>query len=305
MTEFKAPPRPAIDNDIEQLLAGSVDLHCHSGPAIMPRVLDHHEQMLEASEAKFRAVVFKDHYYLGTPTAMMLEKLLPDTGVQLFSGIVLNNAMGGINPHAVHHTVLLGGKIIWMPTFSAANHIEKLATAAKGFPKVAGTPDAIPLSVLNANGRVSDETKHVLDIIAAGNIILAGGHLGVEEQIPMFEEAVARGVKKMIVNHPTYVIGCEDSHITQLVGMGVKMEHSICQFIPGRGKKHDPEYAVHLINLAGVENTVFSSDLGLQGSARPVDGYRVLVGELRKLGVTVADIQRMFGQNGAELLGLH
>lgn len=304
MPEFEAPARPAFDADVEKILAGSVDLHCHSGPAVMPRILDHHDQMLEAAEARFKAVVFKDHFYLGTPVAMILEKLLPDTGVRLFSGIVLNNAMGGINPHAVHHTILLGGKIIWMPTFSAANHIEKLATAAKGFPKVAGTPDAVPLSVLDANGVVTDETKQVLDIIAAGDVILAGGHLGVDEQIPMFEEARARGVKKMIVNHPTYVIGCQDSHITQLVGMGVKMEHSICQFIPGRGKKHDAGYALHLINLAGVENTIFSSDLGLQGSAMPVDGYRVLVGDLRKLGVSVADIQTMFGKNGAKLLGL-
>lgn len=68
--------------------------------------------------------------------------------MQLFSGIGLNNAKGGINPHAVQHTVLLGVKIIWMPPFSAANHIDKLATAAKGFPKDANTPDAEPLSVL-------------------------------------------------------------------------------------------------------------------------------------------------------------
>lgn len=135
MPEFKAPPRPAFDAEVEKLLAGSVDLHCHSGPAAMERILDHHDQMLEAEEAKFKAVVFKDHYYFGTPTAIILEKLFPDSGVKLFSGIVLNNAMGGINPHAVDHVVRLGGKIVWMPTFSAANHIQKTATEAKGFPR--------------------------------------------------------------------------------------------------------------------------------------------------------------------------
>jgi len=305
MTEFKAPPRPAYNAEVEKLLEGAVDLHCHSGPAAMERILDHHDQMMEASEAKFRAVVTKDHYYFGTPTAIILEKLLPDTGVRMFSGIVLNNAMGGINPHAVDHAVRLGGKIIWMPTFSAANHIEKLSSEAKGFPKVAGAPDPIPLSVLDANGKLTDATKHVLDIIAAGDIILAGGHLGVDEQMPMFEEARARGVKKMIVNHPTYVIGCEDSHIRQLVSMGVTMEHSITQFIPGRGKKHDPDYAVHLIEVAGVDNTVFCSDLGLKGSARPVDGYRVLIADLLRLGVSKADIRTMFGDNAARLLNLN
>lgn len=305
MPEFEAPPRPAYNADVEKLLEGAVDLHCHSGPAAMPRILDHHDELLEAAEAKFRAVVFKDHYYLGTPHCILLEKLFPETGVRLFSGIVLNNASGGLNPFAVDHAVRLGGKIVWMPTFSAANHINKVATEAKGFPKVAGAPDPIPLSVLDANGRVSDETKRVLDIIAAGDIILAGGHLGVDEQIPMFEEARARGVRKMLVNHPTYLIGCEDSHIRQLVGMGVMMEHSITQFIPGRGKKHDPEFAVHLIEVAGVENTIFSSDLGLKGAARPVDGYRVLIGELLRLGVSADNIRTMFGRNAARMLNLN
>ncbi|WEX08091.1 DUF6282 family protein [Chelativorans sp. AA-79] len=304
MPEFEAPPRPAFNPEVEKLLEGAVDLHCHSGPAAMPRILDHHDQMMEAGEARFKAVVFKDHYYLGTPHSILLEKLFPETGVRLFSGIVLNNASGGINPFAVDHAVRLGGKIVWMPTFSAANHISKVATEAKGFPKVAGAPDPIPLSVLDANGKVTDETKHVLDIIAAGDIILAGGHLGVDEQIPMFEEARARGVKKMLVNHPTYLIGCEDAHIRQLVGLGVMMEHSITQFIEGRGKKHDPEFAVHLIEVAGVENTIFSSDLGLKGAARPVDGYRMLIADLLRLNMAEDDIRTMFGRNGARLLNL-
>jgi hypothetical protein len=191
-----------------------------------------------------------------------------------------------------------------MPTFSAANHISKIATEAKGFPKVAGAPDPVPLSVLDANGKLTDETRHVLDLIAAGDIILAGGHLSVDEQMPMFVEAKARGVRKMLVNHPTYLIGCTDSHIRQLVDMGVMMEHSITQFIDGRGKKNEAEFALHLIEVAGVDTTIFSSDLGLKGAARPVDGYRMLIADLLRLGVSGEDIRTMFGRNAARLLNL-
>ena len=290
--------------EVSALLKGAVDLHVHSGPSAMPRILDHEEAQAQAEEAGFKAIVYKDHFYPGMAHAQMLEKAYPDRKVRLFSGTALNNASGGVNRYAVDLCVKLGGKIVWMPTFSAANHISKVATEAKGFPKVPGAPDPIPLSVLDANGKVSEETKRVLDIIAAGNIILAGGHLGVNEQLPMFEEAKARGVKKMLVNHPTYLIGCEDAHIRQLVSMGVMMEHSITQFVPGRGKKHDPEFAVHLIEVAGVENTIFSSDLGLKGAARPVDGYRVLIGELLRLGVSADDIRTMFGRNAARMLNL-
>ena len=40
-----------------------------------------------------------------------LEKLFKDKGVRLYSGIVLNNAMGGWNPHAVDHTIAIGRAI--------------------------------------------------------------------------------------------------------------------------------------------------------------------------------------------------
>ena len=305
MSEYPTLPRPARDERVEALLTGAVDLHCHSGPAVMPRILDHHDQMLEAEAAGFRAVVFKDHFYLGTAHAMMLEKVFPDLKVKLYSGIALNNASGGINPHAVHHAVKLGAKIVWMPTLSAANHIRKTNTEARGFPKVAGAPDPIPLSVLDHNGKLTDDTRHVLDIIAAGDIILSGGHLAIDEQFPLFEEARARGVRKMMVNHPTYLIGCTDEDLRQLVSMGVMIEHSICMFIEGRAQKHDAAHAVHLIDVVGVDNTVFCSDLGLLGSAMPVDGYRTLIGKLLDLQVSEASIRTMFGDNAARLLDLN
>src|SRR5687768_631533 len=90
---------------VKELLAGAVDLHCHSGPAVMPRILDHHDALMDAAAAGFKAVVYKDHYCPGMPHAAILEKLFfKETGVRLFSGMALNNSMGGWNPHAVDMT---------------------------------------------------------------------------------------------------------------------------------------------------------------------------------------------------------
>jgi len=296
---------PSRDAEIADLLVGAIDIHCHSGPAAMPRILDHHEAMLDAAAAGFRAVLFKDHYYLGVAHSIILEKLVPDTGVRLFSGVALNNASGGINPYAVDHAIKIGGKIVWMPTLSAANHIAKSATETKNFPSSGKKMlPALPLSVLDANGRLTDDTKAVLDLIAEGDIILAGGHLDANEQLLMFAEAKARGVTKMLVNHPTYVIGCSDEDIRSLVGLGVYMEHSLCMFIEGRAHKWEPAELARLIRLAGVDKTVLSSDLGLTGSPRPVDGFRTTVGNLLELGFTAAEIRTLVGNNAAKLLNL-
>jgi hypothetical protein len=298
-------PSPARAAEIASLLVGAIDLHCHSGPAAMPRILDHHEALLDAAAAHFRALLFKDHFYLGVSHAKMLEKLVPDTGVQLFSGIALNNASGGINPHAVDHAIKIGAKIVWMPTLSAANHIRKAETDAKSFPKTAQKMlDPIPLSALDETGKLSDATKQVLDLIAEGDIILAGGHLPASELHLVFDEAKRRGVRKMLVNHPTYVVGCTDEDIRSLVGLGVYMEHSICMFVEGSAKHFDSDDLAHLIKVAGIEHTVLCSDLGLKGSPRPVEGYRSIVNMLLDLQFSHKDVRTLIGGNAEKLLNL-
>jgi len=298
----RSEPRP---QDVAKLLVGAIDLHCHSGPAAMPRILDHHEALMDCAAAQFSALVYKDHFYLGVSHAVILEKLFPETKVKLFSGIALNNASGGINPHAVNHAINIGAKIVWLPTLSAANHIEKVATEGKTFPKTARKMlDPIPLSALDANGRLTDDVKQVLDLIAEGDIILAGGHLPASELHLVFAEASKRGVKKMMVNHPTYIVGCTDEDIRQMVRLGVYMEHSICMFVAGKAHKYGPDKLAHLIEVAGVDHTVLCSDLGLTGSPRPVEGYRAIVQQLLDLQFGEADIRRMISGNAAGLLNL-
>lgn len=295
----------ARSEEVAALLVGAVDLHCHSGPAAMPRVLDHHDAMMDCAEAGFRALLYKDHYYLGVPHAVILEKLFPDSGVRLFSGLVLNNANGGINPHAVDHAAAIGAKIIWMPTLSAENHIAQLSGQGKTFPKTKRKMlEPIPLSALDAKGAISDSAKACLDIIAEADIILAGGHLPASELHLLFDEAKRRGVKKMLVNHPTYIVGCNDADIRSLVSAGAHIEHSICMFVNGKAKKFEAGDLAHLIDVAGVDRTVLSSDLGLLDNPRPVEGFRQIVQILLDLQFSAADIRKLISSNAAALLNL-
>jgi hypothetical protein len=300
-----ASDRDSRASEVDALLVGAIDLHCHSGPAAMPRVLDHHDALMDCTAAGFRALLYKDHYYLGVPHAVILEKLFPDTGVRLFSGLVLNNASGGINPHAVDHAASIGAKIIWMPTISAENHIAQLSGQGKTFPKTKRKMlDPIPLSALDANGGVSDAAKACLDIIAEADIILAGGHLPASELHLLFDEAKRRGVRKMLVNHPTYVVGCTDEDIRALVSAGAYMEHSICMFVGGKAKKFTEDDLQHLIKVAGVDRTILSSDLGLLDNPRPVEGFRQIVRMLLDLQFSSSDIRRLVSRNAAVLLNL-
>ncbi|TCT09188.1 amidohydrolase family protein [Tepidamorphus gemmatus] len=297
------------DEQVSALLKGAVDLHVHSGPSAMPRILDHEEAQAQADAAGFRAILYKDHFYPGMAHAQMLEKAYPDRKVRLFSGTALNNATGGVNRYAVDLCVKLGGKIVWMPTFSAKNHIDKYAAKNKQAMAFPSTREKMvaptPLTVLDANGKLTDETKACIDLIAEADIILAGGHLHVSEQVPLFEEAKARGVRKMLINHPTYLIDCTDADMQSFASMGVYMEHSICMFVENsRAKLFGPADLKHLIDVVGPDRTVLGSDLGLTEAPLPVAGWREIVSMLLDLQVSEADIRKMVATNAARLLNL-
>ena len=82
----------------------------------------------------------------------------------------LNNTVGGFNRYAVDHGINLGAKLVWMPTFSAENHIKAHQEDTDFDKKFPTTKEAMlaptPLKVVNQNGNLIDEIKFILDLIA-------------------------------------------------------------------------------------------------------------------------------------------
>jgi hypothetical protein len=301
-------PDAALEDRISRLLVGAVDLHCHSGPSVMARDLNHIEAMQEASAAGFRAMLIKDHYYSATPITEMLNQAYGHLNVTLFSGVPLNNAVGGFNKHAVDHGIALGARLVWLPTFSAKNHIDSPYGVKAGFPHT--TRKMIPfdpLTPLDAQGQVKDEVKEILDLIAQYDVILAGGHLHISEIFPVFEEAKKRGVKRLMVNHPSFIVGASHDDIRRLVTLGAYIEHSLCMFIKVAKRKRDPfppEDLHKLIQAGTVDRTILASDLGQRGADHPVVGFRNVIKICIDLGYSDTDIRKMVSHNALELLNL-
>lgn len=298
----------AVEERISRLLVGAVDLHCHSGPSVMARDINHIEAMQEAAAAGFRAMLIKDHYYSATPITEMLNQMYGHLKITLFSGVPLNNAVGGFNKHAVDHGIALGAKLVWLPTFSARNHIDSRYGIRAGFPHTIKKMIPFdPLSPLDANGRVRDDMKEILDLVAANDVILAGGHCHISEILPVFEEAKQRGVKRLLVNHPSFIVDASHDDIRRLVAMGAYIEHSLCMFIPVARRKRDPfppEDLDKLIQAGTVERTILASDLGQRGADHPVQGFRHVIKICMSLGYSDDDIRKMIATNALKLLGM-
>lgn len=294
---------------VERLLVGAVDLHCHSGPSVMNRRIDHIEVMKEASEVGMRALLVKDHYYSATPVTVLLNAHFSDLGVRLLSGVPLNNAVGGFNRYAVDHGIKLGAKLVWMPTFSAKNHIDHHKKDKDFHKKFPSTKEQMlaptPLTVLDESGALHDAVKFIVDLVAEADIVLSAGHLHISEIWPLFDYAKQAGVQRLLVNHPSYVVDATLEDMAELARMGAYLEHSMCMFIPG-SKFHfyDPDTLDSMIKTVGADRTILGSDLGQVGNPTPVEGFRHVIATCMKLGYSEDDIRKMVSLNACKLLGI-
>ncbi|MBK5958683.1 hypothetical protein CCR97_10735 [Rhodoplanes elegans] len=291
---------------IDRLLRGAVDPHVHSGPSIAPRALDHVALLRAASAAGFAAVVTKDHDYSSAMTTALIRTNFPELTTKIYPSIVLNNVVGGFNPYAVEHTAAMGGKIVWLPTLAAENHLRWQAQAQWSHPASTDRmrpPVGIP--VLDAGGGVRDEVKAVLDIVARFDMTLASGHLHISETWVVFEEAKRRGVTRLILTHPEEIVGASLNDVKGMAAMGAYVEHSLAMFIEGsRFKIAGAEELHHHIEAAGVEKTILCSDLGQVGSVDPIEGFRRGIAMCLALGYDDDQIRHMVSLNAARVLGL-
>ena len=294
----------ALAARVDALLVGAIDMHCHSGPSVMPRQIDHIKALEEASAARMRALLFKDHFYSAAPITELLKPHYAHLNVVMLSGVPLNDTSGGFNPYAVDHGLKLGARLVWMPTFSAANHIRQ---NRKGHMLPTSVPMRRPkmLTVLDEDGRIKDEVKEILDQIAEFDAVLSAGHLHISEIWPLFEEAEQRGVTRRLVQHPTYTIGASFKDIAELTASGAFIEHSLCMFIPeSRFNYYPSEELRAVIGAGGTERTILGSDLGQVDNPTPVSGFRAVVRLCIDLGFDDAQIRRLVGGNAATLLAL-
>ncbi len=300
-----APTTPAREARIDALMQGAVDLHTHPGPSLMPRAVDHIQVVQQAAAAGMSAILLKDHYYPTMPIAHLINTHHA-AGATAIGAIVLNNPLGGLNPSAVDYALKQGARVVWMATAHAQNHMDHEAKeGGLKFPTNSRkTVAPVGATLIDAQGAVRDEVKLILDLIAEQDAAVSGGHHHVRELFPFYEEAARRGVKRLFLNHPTYVNDCSFQDITALVGMGVKMEHSICMFIPSKFYQMDQAHLRQVIEAGGVENTFFGSDLGQTGNPIPVEGFRQIIGMLLDLGYDEPAVRAMVSTNAKVLLDL-
>jgi hypothetical protein len=293
-----SPPPPAVSP-----IRGLIDFHTHAAPDVFGRAVDDDELAALAAARQMEAVVFKNHVALTADRAWLARKRAP--GVKVFGGIVLNAAVGGINPGAVEWMWRMQGghgRVVWFPTFDADNHVRRAGTAAAGIP------------VLDARGAVLPAVRDVLAICAVRRLVVQTGHASAEEALALIAAARDAGCDRVVVTHAQFdVVGMTEPQMAKAAAMGAKMELCALGMLVGPGAplewmRHSARVAAAdtaaRIKSVGAKHFVLGTDLGQTGNPTPPDGLQMFVAALQAAGIDREQIDTMGREvPGALLMG--
>jgi hypothetical protein len=285
-------------------MQGAVDVHVHSEPDLFPRIADDVGVARHAASLGLRAISLKCHSERTTSRAYMTQHQVPD--IQVVGGIVLNRAVGGINPDAVEAALQLGARHVWMPTVDAANHARTFGSTG-AYDKQASTMARSAdtgIEVFDEQGRPIDGLLDVLDLVVQHRAILSTCHLSVPEITRLIATARQRGIEKIMITHPFFKVPALDlDTLKQLVAQGAFAEFGYCTVSPMWN--HAPlTRVVEAIKELGPERCILMSDGGQRHNPMPAECLRVFAQSVYESGIGEDRVARMIKDNPLDLLEL-
>ena len=296
-----------VPDRVGDLLRGGVDMHVHPFPSPFPRRIDIMASARHAAEIGLRAIVVKSHHHsTATDVAALKPHGLDATGVEVFGAVALNNQVGGLNPWAANMTLALGGKIVWLPTIASPNHIDHARGQNLKFPTLAiPLIDEEPIDVFGEDGDLLPEVHRILELIAEADGVLASGHLPPASILAVFEAAKDAGVRRMVLNHPNFVIEASKQEVEKMADLGALVEHSLCMYDEESSFYHwEIEVLVDWIRTIGTDRSSLGSDLGQKDNPLPGDSFRKVCGRLLDAGLTEREVRMLVADNPIRVLGL-
>jgi hypothetical protein len=258
------------------------DLHVHTAPDVRPRWHTALELAALAHQAGMAGFVLKNHNH---STVDLAAEVRQTFRLQVYGGLVLNRATGGLDAAIVRKVLEAGARFIWLPTQDGCG--ECLARGQAG------------LAVVDNRGHVVRELKEILDLVARADVVLATGHIAAHEVEPVVRAARRAGLLRILVNHPEIPFLRFPIELQKhLRDEGAVLERCY----PRPEATNGFEQIAEEIRQVGVASTVLATDLGRRDLPPPLDGLRRFIHELMIRGFSSADITEMTCRNPSWLL---
>ena len=311
------PSRGPVDLALtDPALVGAIDIHAHLDPDApgsgeQVRGIDAFEFATLAKARGMRGFVFKTHGGPHSAAVAHLARKYAAPGLDVFASMALNLATGGINVAAVEHFVKIKGgwgRIVMMPTRDAERERNTPPeTLAQRRPWVLLMPPDAPQIVSTVrNGELLPEVKHLIGVMAKlktvdsnGPLVFATGHASPEEHLLLAREGRRQGLQ-VVLTHGSRVPIAQQQEAAQL---GAFIEYTGLDTWRRDADTRLPE-AAEMIRQVGAESIILATDCGQMLNPFPTDCIALTAQGLRAQGITERQLNLMFKENPARLLGL-
>ncbi|MGZ6605354.1 MAG: DUF6282 family protein [Solirubrobacteraceae bacterium] len=297
-----------VSDRARALLRGAYDTHIHVAPDVVPRIVDDVTLARRFAELGMDGFILKSHYTCTAERASVVRAAVP--AIEALGAIVLNRAVGGMNPLAVEVAAREGARTVWLPTVDSVNESHE-----RNAPPGAKVPvwvklqlelreqgiEIPPVPVVDEAGAVLPETRAVLERIAHHGMLLATGHLARDEIFAVVDAAIESGIEKIVVTHPEFPaqsLSVADQQA--LAQRGALLER--CMTTPHTGKITWEDWIEH-IRALGPEHSVLSTDLGQVFNPPVEDGMGIMVDRLLEAGLNEEEVQVMAVANTRRVAG--
>ncbi|MGG5890572.1 DUF6282 family protein [Falsiroseomonas sp. HC035] len=293
---------------VDALLQGAVDLHHHGFPEFSfahPTRHDDAAELMHARDAGMAGIVLKSHMFPTTGIAYRLAREVE--GISAFPSITLNPSAGGFSPICLEAAARQGARVVYMPTWGAANDISRggISRYLSQWIKSAAalTPDQ-GLTVTDAHGAVRGEVSECLAIAAEFGMLVATGHVSPKESLALVTEAKRLGVRDVMFQHPdSHSIGASRAEIRELAAAGAMVEFCALGFLPAFQRLSIPD-CLEIIAEVGVDRVVLTTDCFFGWMPPAAELLRITLGSLLFHGMSEADAALVVRTNPRRMLGL-
>jgi hypothetical protein len=294
--------------EADRLLEGAVDTHCHGYPEISFDVKMRTEDLEAfrlAAEAKMKGIVLKSHMW---PTIgrvyQMKDKI---AGIEVWSSITLNSSAGGFSPWVTESALKQGVKVIWLPTWSARNDLQRGGFSRLMKPWLPSLNRIKPedgLSVFNSSGEIDQNVKEILALAKDYDVAIFTGHISPQESLAVAREAKKMGFKKLLLSHPdSNSVGATMEQVKEMAEMGFFIETTFLGLMPAF-RRISLKDICQRIREVGARRWVLSTDTFFEWSAPPSEMMRMFIASVLSCGMSADEVDLMVRKNPSELLSL-
>ncbi len=293
----------------DRLLQGAIDLHAHAFPEFSLKIRGrvHGVEWAElARAAGMRAIVMKSQVFPTVEKAQVIGTIV--SGIEVFGGIALNHSIGGLNLLAVEAAGELGGKLIWMPTWSSKNDLTKsqfYLNRMKGFLKTLGQVVPGPEAGIDLleNGKLRSVVKEIVEIARDHQMVVSSGHVSFQESLALAKECAKQAVPFLFAHPFSRSVAATIAEQKEVANEGGYVEHCFITTMPMH-QKIDISRIVESIREVGPQHTVLTTDGGQNWNAPVPELMRMYIASLLHLNVDEDSIRKMVQENPAKILGL-